>query len=199
MRRNRERETPEFASADDPRQGFAGRLAAPRLLEPSKPQTRAAPRGSTINATGETPEAAQRLMRASRAGFSIPRDLKRFLKARERLGARGRSLKSEAVRQATWPWQCLNFLPDPHGQGSFRPTRPQVAGFFGSRSTTATAGRRRQKTCVRRRGEGSERIFVLAGRGIDVLILHRTAARAQAAGTAPRPARFARSRLRATG
>src|SRR5262249_25095743 len=31
------------------------------------------------------------------------------------------------------PWQCLNFLPEPHGQSSLRPTLPQLAGFFGSR------------------------------------------------------------------
>src|SRR5690606_29992848 len=41
---------------------------------------------------------------------------------------------SMSCRQATSaPWQCLNFLPDPQGQGSLRLTRPQVAGSFGSR------------------------------------------------------------------
>ena len=28
--------------------------------------------------------------------------------------------------QTSRPWQCLNFLPDPQGQGSFRPGLPQV-------------------------------------------------------------------------
>src|SRR5260370_7289611 len=32
------------------------------------------------------------------------------------------------------PWQCLYFLPLPQGQSSLRPTLPQLAGFFGSRS-----------------------------------------------------------------
>src|SRR4051812_25108475 len=32
------------------------------------------------------------------------------------------------------PWQCLYFLPEPQGQSSLRPTLPQLAGFFGSRS-----------------------------------------------------------------
>src|SRR5215510_12711739 len=38
--------------------------------------------------------------------------------------------------QPNLPWQCLYFLPEPHGQGSLRPTLPQLAGFFGSRSAT---------------------------------------------------------------
>ena len=33
------------------------------------------------------------------------------------------------------PWQCLNFLPEPHGQGALRPTFPQVEGSFGSISS----------------------------------------------------------------
>ena len=52
---------------------------------------------------------------------------------------RVRSLASHVVsrgsrRQASTPWQCLYFLPDPQGQGSLRPTRPQLSGLFGSRS-----------------------------------------------------------------
>src|SRR5580658_4666204 len=31
------------------------------------------------------------------------------------------------------PWQCLNFLPEPHGQASLRPTLPQVVGSCGLR------------------------------------------------------------------
>lgn len=30
------------------------------------------------------------------------------------------------------PWQCLNFLPDPQGQGSFREGLPQLAGSASS-------------------------------------------------------------------
>src|SRR6185312_14214903 len=33
--------------------------------------------------------------------------------------------------QANLPWQCLNFLPEPHGHGSLRPTLPQLCGSFG--------------------------------------------------------------------
>jgi ATP-binding cassette ChvD family protein len=35
---------------------------------------------------------------------------------------------------ATAPWQCLNFLPDPQGHCSLRPTLPHVEGSAGSRS-----------------------------------------------------------------
>src|SRR6185312_4454000 len=42
-----------------------------------------------------------------------------------------------AAIYASWPWQCLYFLPEPQGQGSLRPTLPQVAGLFASRSAEA--------------------------------------------------------------
>src|SRR6202035_1659187 len=32
------------------------------------------------------------------------------------------------------PWQCLNFLPEPHGHSSLRPTLPQLAGSCGLRA-----------------------------------------------------------------
>src|SRR5580704_9019432 len=34
---------------------------------------------------------------------------------------------SPARRHARAPWHCLYFLPDPQGQGSFRPTFAQLA------------------------------------------------------------------------
>src|SRR6185312_12542444 len=37
------------------------------------------------------------------------------------------------------PWQCLNFLPEPQGQASLRPTLPHVVGSFGLRSATAVS------------------------------------------------------------
>jgi hypothetical protein len=37
-------------------------------------------------------------------------------------------------RYAYLPWQCLNFLPEPQGQTSLRPTLPQLAGSFGLRA-----------------------------------------------------------------
>src|SRR4051812_18646162 len=41
---------------------------------------------------------------------------------------------------ANLPWQCLYFLPEPHGQSSLRPTLPQLAGLLGSRSAAAVSG-----------------------------------------------------------
>src|SRR6476659_4574751 len=42
-------------------------------------------------------------------------------------------------RQAYLPWQCLYFLPEPHGQSSLRPILPQLAGFLGSRNAASVA------------------------------------------------------------
>src|SRR5579864_4074328 len=42
--------------------------------------------------------------------------------------------------QTSLPWQCLNFLPEPHGQVSLRPTLPQLAGSLGSRSAGTVGG-----------------------------------------------------------
>ncbi len=42
-------------------------------------------------------------------------------------------LRRRDAYYANRPWQCLNFLPEPQGQASLRPTRPQVDGSFGSR------------------------------------------------------------------
>src|SRR6185437_5663468 len=46
---------------------------------------------------------------------------------------------SSIAAYAYRPWQCLYFLPEPHGQSSLRPTLPQVAGFLGSRLAPAVA------------------------------------------------------------
>src|SRR5438094_125679 len=46
----------------------------------------------------------------------------------------GRSAQATPAAYAYFPWQCLYFLPLPQGQSSLRPTLPQLAGFFGSRS-----------------------------------------------------------------
>jgi hypothetical protein len=42
------------------------------------------------------------------------------------------------ANQAKLPWQCLYFLPEPQGQASLRPTRPQVDWSLGLRSSAAT-------------------------------------------------------------
>ena len=76
---------------------------------------------------------------------------------------RGNSIGAQPNR----PWQCLYFLPEPHGQTSLRPTLPQVVGSFGLRSTARTravavAGQRRDQRSVRHRH------LVLAGDRIDL-------------------------------
>src|SRR5690349_8858845 len=54
--------------------------------------------------------------------------------------ARKRAPHHEEKGQPNLPWQCLNFLPEPQGQFSLRPTLPQVAGLFGSRSAGTVGG-----------------------------------------------------------
>ena len=49
----------------------------------------------------------------------------------------GRSVPSAAGHPYR-PWQCLYFLPEPHGQASLRPTLPQLSGSSGLRSATCT-------------------------------------------------------------
>src|SRR5258708_38194397 len=39
------------------------------------------------------------------------------------------------------PWQCLNFLPEPQGQGALRATLPQVDGSLRSSAALAVRGR----------------------------------------------------------
>src|SRR5690606_847848 len=43
-----------------------------------------------------------------------------------------------STRHTRTPWQCLNFLPEPQGQGSLRPTLPQVEGSDGLRVLAGT-------------------------------------------------------------
>jgi hypothetical protein len=38
--------------------------------------------------------------------------------------SRGPAARSGLVDQPIRPWHCLNFLPDPHGQGALRGTLP---------------------------------------------------------------------------
>src|SRR5262245_19804995 len=44
---------------------------------------------------------------------------------------------SSLIPQSCLPWQCLYFLPDPHGQSALRATLPQVEGSLGSRAAAA--------------------------------------------------------------
>ena len=46
--------------------------------------------------------------------------------------------KGEGRPHAYRPWQCLNFLPEPQGQDSLRPTLPQLLGSEGLRSVCAS-------------------------------------------------------------
>src|SRR5713226_2805079 len=42
---------------------------------------------------------------------------------------------------ANRPWQCLYFLPEPHGQGSLRPTLPHDFGSLGLRCAERAAAK----------------------------------------------------------
>src|SRR5260370_41727460 len=67
--------------------------------------------------------------------FSASRRMKR--------GASRRKAQNQAPpgyahqRYAYRPWQCLNFLPEPHGHTSLRPTLPQLVGSLGLRAALA--------------------------------------------------------------
>ena len=93
-----------------------------------------------------------------------------------RVGAPCRKANSDV--QANRPWQCLYFLPEPQGQGSLRPTWPQVAGSFGSRSSDRGRRRSLRRIAVGRPAPptlpspaGSH--LVLAGDRVEVLGEHR--------------------------
>src|SRR5262249_23243630 len=43
------------------------------------------------------------------------------------------------IPYATRPWQCLNFLPLPQGQGSFRPTVATLGRAVGSMNSTSSS------------------------------------------------------------
>src|SRR6478752_5100980 len=71
------------------------------------------------------------------------------------------------------PWQCLYFLPEPHGQGSLRPTlrslRTKVPEASGGGGSGGPAGEGPAAPAARRSGGGgSER-----RRGLGVLRLQR--------------------------
>src|SRR4029077_11722691 len=78
----------------------------------------------------ESDEAIQNLFVTRQDCLTIARN--DALSADDQRGRRG-----APFTQAYLPWQCLNFLPEPQGQSSLRPTLPQLAGFFGSRSAVA--------------------------------------------------------------
>src|SRR4051812_49236172 len=66
-------------------------------------------------------------------GDCPPRSARRIVGAKHR-GAVGSLTHPPPQRQAiTIPWHCLYFLPEPQGQGSLRPTLPQVDGLRASR------------------------------------------------------------------
>src|SRR4051812_18093636 len=95
---------------------------------------------------------------ASLAGIGSPRVIKTFERGIEAAlsGARLTDLQSEQTRGTLYsvaPWHFLNFLPDPHGQGSFRPTVDQstfvgTGAWFSERVRPAptTIGSRRATT-----------------------------------------------------
>ena len=46
-------------------------------------------------------------------------------------------LMIDFMTQTSLPWQCLNFLPDPQGQGSLRAGLPQVPGSLSTKPSRA--------------------------------------------------------------
>ena len=67
--------------------------------------------------------------------------------------------RGHGVRYDTRPWQCLYFLPEPHGQGALRGTLPQLAGS--SRSMTAGPGARAQRQALGRAAVGARHLALL--------------------------------------
>src|SRR3978361_318851 len=55
-------------------------------------------------------------------------------------GRRSRTRWPGRLLYAYRPWQCLYFLPEPHGQSSLRPILPQLEGVFGSRLCAVAIG-----------------------------------------------------------
>ena len=130
-----------------------------------------------LQALGASPAArlCADLSRLGRVEAGAPRHRRK----RRRLGhagltktktpARGRRFLFWSPRlYANLPWQCLNFLPEPQGHGSLRPTLPQLAGLFGLRSACAPPLPCRASD--RRQSAGAS--LVLAGRRIDLVRLH---------------------------
>ena len=78
---------------------------------------------------------------------------------------------AEICAYANRPWQCLYFLPEPHGQTSLRPTLPQLDGSFGialdrARGAVAIAGKGGRERRI------GERHVVLAGHRVNVVGFH---------------------------
>src|SRR5687768_12095263 len=56
-----------------------------------------------------------------------------MFKERDPLIPRGATLRTRTMRVYRFaPWHFLNFFPEPHGHGSFRPTLDQSAGATGA-------------------------------------------------------------------
>ena len=70
VRRQREREAPEFAPADDPRQRLAARPPNGEFVRGAWRRAPSGASGAAMTAADETPHAAHKVRRASRAGSS---------------------------------------------------------------------------------------------------------------------------------
>lgn len=65
------------------------------------------------------------------------------------------------------PWHCLNFLPEPHGQGSLRPTTAApLEATFAAAGLGGAEGRRRDAGAGRGGGWGG----AAAGGGLEVAV-----------------------------
>ena len=148
-------------------------------------------RGSTINPTGEMPEAAQRLARASRAGSSIPAILNvfsRLASASER--AVEASNLRPSVKQPGRDNVCI-FCPSRTGTAHCDRPGPMSRDFSGRDRPRRL--QRSQREAQRPPTPRRERMYIRSRRLLDRCAdTASAAARAQVAGSAPQPARFAR-------
>ena len=133
---------------------------SPASRRAAKASTRAAASPSAASGARDQVDRAQARTRpqaasaASRSGGSRPSRAKSPGQRPARLGARRRRTERGVARQASTPWQCLYFLPDPQGQASLRPTLPQVLGSFGIALGDVDA-RRARRLADSRRGEAA--------------------------------------------
>ena len=82
------------------------------------------------------------------------------------------------------PWQCLNFWPEPHGQGALRGTLPQVDGSAGSTPCSGSGALALHAAivgAVRHRHLGHRRVASATGRAAALVRrpLHRGSRDAQ--------------------
>ena len=197
MRRDGERKPPELAPAEDPRQGLAGGSPGGDLPNPRCCRSERLAGIDDQRDGREVRGGAKADAGLARRVFNAASP-ERLREERERFGTRGRRLEREAQVKPSGRGSACISCRTRKGTVSFRPTRPQLAGLLASRSATATSEGAVEKACFRGRRKGTERMFVLAGRRIHVLELHRRRLGIRRLEPHLDRASFARSRSRAT-